>query len=142
MSFATDFDDVMTDGWGAVLTIARRSVVYASSGSPTVTWVTTFGIKQWNDGTWGSFYWGNGTITGQIQPYSRSGDSAMRTVGGIEVAVEYETYIPSGFGVLEGDRVRPAGWQVGRDEYDVLYVMDFDLSHIQLLLRKVKGHGG
>lgn len=117
---ANDFAAIM-GVWGQTLTVVRRAVVYATSGSSTYTWNQ---VDQ---------------QTGRIEPYQRRA-STKRTEEGIDVDTEFEVYLPAVTNVLEADRIRPQGWVTGNDEYTVTHVLNRTPSHIQLLCEVTQGH--
>ncbi len=123
MSLAGDFGQLMTL-WGQTLTIVRRSVSYADSGSPTVTWSQV------------------SSVTGMIQPATRPRGDTMRVEAGIKSYEYNEVYLPTTTTVDTGDRIRPFGWAAGDNEYEVIEKNDFSPSHFELLTIITRGHAG
>ena len=107
--------------WGETLTIVRRSTTYSDTGNPTVTWVV------------------QGTATGLIQYMS---ETTGRVDIGIKKVGTHGIFFENGTDILEGDRVRGAGWSAGDDEYEVLPLEIQDPSHVRVSVVLTKGHGG
>ena len=120
MAIATDAADLLSI-WGQTLTIVRRTVTYGDTGKPTATWTS------------------QGTATGLIQP---AGESVVRTVKGVEKSASHSIFFANATNVLEEDRVRPAGWAAGDDEYEVVTLEEQAPSHTRVTAQMVKGHGG
>jgi hypothetical protein len=122
MTMAANFTALMTT-WGQTVTVARRSVTYGDTGKPSSTWAT------------------NDTQASMIQPFTRRGD-AIRREPGLESSALYEIYMPAATSVRAGDRIRPAGWTTGANEYDVIRVESYSPSHLEVVCRMTEGDGG
>ena len=120
MTMAQDTTAIL-DVWGQTLTIVRKTPTYSDTGMATMVWAAVT------------------TATGDIQPFS---GAERRDVGGEIVLTTHEIYLPNGTDVRGGDRVRPAGWVAGDDEYEVRELRAETPSHIQINATLVRGHGG
>lgn len=107
--------------WGQTLTIRRKSPTLSDSGAPTANWAT------------------NGTATGDIQPLS---GAEQRVELGEQIITTHEIFVANGSDVKPGDRVRPAAWSAGDDEYEVRILVEETPSHTCFRAERVRGHGG
>jgi len=89
--------------WGQTVTIMRKAATFSNTGAPTPVWTS------------------QGTATADIQPID---GSEKRLEAGERVLTTHEIYFPNGTGIQGGDRVRPAGWAAGDDEYEVRAIIE------------------
>ncbi len=106
--------------WGQTLTVRRKAATLSDSGAPTPNWAT------------------NGTTQGDIQPI---GGAEQRVELGEQVLTTHKIYVPNGSDVKPADRIRPAGWAAGEDEYEVRILIEETPSHTRFDAEKVRGHG-
>lgn len=119
MSLSDDTVAILSS-WDQTMTVVRRAVTYADTGSRSVTWSS------------------QGTILADIQPVSA--DIARLEIGD-KVKTTHEIFATDGADVLAGDRLRTSSFSSGDDEYQVTGVNIQDPSHVRILAVLVKGHG-
>ena len=107
--------------WGQTVTIMRKVPTFSDSGSPTPAWTS------------------QGTAVADIQPI---GGDEQRVDLGEKVKTTHKIEFPNGTAIQGGDRVRPAGWAAGDDEYEVRILSEQTPSHVRVEAEKVRGHGG
>ena len=120
MAMADDTTAILA-AWGQTLTVVRTSNSYGATGGATPSWSS------------------QGSATGMIQPLG--GTLRSGNVGDKDAAT-HEVYLPNSTTVRAGDRVRPAAWAAGDDEYQVLSAEAYSPSHTRLFCKLVRGHGG
>lgn len=123
MSFADSTDDLLASAvYGETVTIMRNVRTYDNSGSETDTWAS------------------QGTVLADIQPnVGRNATRLPTSVLGEVRESAYRIFFPNGTNVLQGDRIRPAGWAAPNDEYLITDVLSDD-GHVEALASIVKGH--
>ncbi|MBS3927797.1 MAG: head-tail adaptor protein [Sphingomonadales bacterium] len=120
MSVAQDTVSILAV-WGQTVTIMRKTPTFSDSGAPTPVWASV------------------GTATADIQPID---GSEKRIELGERVLTTHEIYFPNGTDIRGGDRVQPAGWAAGDDEYEVRALIAETPSHVRVNATLVRGHGG
>lgn len=120
MTIAQDTAALLTV-WGETVSLMRRGPTFSDRGTPTPVWTSV------------------ATPSCDIQS---SGGATIRLPSGLQVSTTHNLFFPQGTDVRGGDRVRPAGWVAGNDEYEVQGVLAEPDSHVEAQAILVKGHGG
>lgn len=119
MSISDDTDALLaTSVWGEAVTIVRNTPTYDGSGSPADSWASV------------------ATPNADIQP---AGGSLRQAEVGEERKSTHVIFLPNGTAIRIGDRIRPAGWVAGNDEYEVNAVLS-DEGHVEVHATMVAGH--
>jgi len=111
----------LLDVWGQTVTTMRKIATFGDTGAPTPVWTQVYSGKA------------------DIQPVD---GSEKRIPLGELATTTHEIFFPNGTDVKGADRVRPAGWVAGNDEYEVRGIVEETPSHTVVNASLVRGHGG